>query len=336
MPNIAQAHWVCTLDGKDLADKLKPRLIKLSITDKSGKEADELNIELSDNDGNLELPKTGKILEVSLGWLRGEGLPIGMVAKGAFKVDEVSYDGPPDIIKIKASSAHFAGSFKTKRNQSFVNISVFNILSIIANRNDLKLLVDDDLKNETLTYVKSNSSDMQVLKDLGERFGAIANVKNKTIIFTDEATAKTPSGKTLPDFAITRKETASFSYTTIDRENYNGVKAEHHDLKTGKKETIEQGIDSSSDKEPLKLKRTYHDKKEATDHAKAAVKKAKGKAHQLELELPYGRPDYITGQHGKVSGFKNIINENKWRISEATHELSPDNGLTTKLTLVGS
>ena len=47
------ADWRVTLDGKDLSDRLRPRLVSLSLSEKRGDEADQLDIVLSDADGML-------------------------------------------------------------------------------------------------------------------------------------------------------------------------------------------------------------------------------------------------------------------------------------------
>ena len=62
-----RAAWSAMLDGKDLADKLAPRLISLRLTEKRGESSDELEIVLHDHDGKLALPKEGARLTIGLG-----------------------------------------------------------------------------------------------------------------------------------------------------------------------------------------------------------------------------------------------------------------------------
>ncbi|KJI83168.1 hypothetical protein UO98_20915 [Enterobacter hormaechei] len=57
-----------TLDGDDITQNFSDRLISLTMTDNRGFEADQLDIELDDTDGLVELPPRGAKLTLWLGW----------------------------------------------------------------------------------------------------------------------------------------------------------------------------------------------------------------------------------------------------------------------------
>ena len=48
--------FMLTLDGNDITQNFSDRLIGLTMTDNRGFEADQLDIELDDSDGLVELP----------------------------------------------------------------------------------------------------------------------------------------------------------------------------------------------------------------------------------------------------------------------------------------
>src|SRR3546814_4407383 len=83
-------------DGTDLSDKVNPRLISLSLTEKRGEEADSLEITLHNHHGQIAPPRRGAMLQLALGWEKGADVTVGMVNKGSFKVDEVERSGSPD------------------------------------------------------------------------------------------------------------------------------------------------------------------------------------------------------------------------------------------------
>ncbi len=56
------------MDGADITQKLEKRLLSLTLTDNRGFEADQLDIELDDADGQLQLPRRGVVLSLELGW----------------------------------------------------------------------------------------------------------------------------------------------------------------------------------------------------------------------------------------------------------------------------
>ncbi|KQN65094.1 hypothetical protein ASE99_18765 [Serratia sp. Leaf51] len=77
-----------TVAGKDITQDVSNRLISLTLTDNRGFEADQLDIELSDTDGQLEMPPRGAVINIALGW-KGKAL----TNKGDFTVDEVEHRG---------------------------------------------------------------------------------------------------------------------------------------------------------------------------------------------------------------------------------------------------
>lgn len=68
-----------TLDGKGLTDRMRPRLVSLAISEKSGDEADQLDIVLDDTDGMLAIPREGTLLRVQLGWKQGSDVTVGLI-----------------------------------------------------------------------------------------------------------------------------------------------------------------------------------------------------------------------------------------------------------------
>ncbi|WP_244859255.1 hypothetical protein [Shewanella dokdonensis] len=63
-----QPDYRIVVDGKDISSKLRPRLISLTLEDKRGFEADTLELQLDDSDGQLQLPRKGASMQVLLGW----------------------------------------------------------------------------------------------------------------------------------------------------------------------------------------------------------------------------------------------------------------------------
>ncbi|ADO10833.1 Gene D protein (GpD) [Pantoea vagans C9-1] len=108
-----------TMDGADITQKLEKRLLSLTLTDNRGFEADQLDIELDDADGQLQLPRRGVVLSLSLGWV-GEPL----FPKGSYTVDEIEHSGTPDRLTLRARSADFRQTLNTKREKSWHKTTV--------------------------------------------------------------------------------------------------------------------------------------------------------------------------------------------------------------------
>lgn len=65
--------FMLKLDERDITQNFSHRLISLTMTDKRGLEADQLDILLDDSDGLLDLPARGQ--ECPYGWDGGNTAP---------------------------------------------------------------------------------------------------------------------------------------------------------------------------------------------------------------------------------------------------------------------
>jgi phage protein D len=83
-----QAYYRVTVDGRDITSTIAPLLISLRVSLKSGENGDTATIELDDRDGQIEFPREGATVNVSLGWESGGG---SALFKG--KVDDVRSSG---------------------------------------------------------------------------------------------------------------------------------------------------------------------------------------------------------------------------------------------------
>ena len=61
------------IEGKDVTTVLDARLMSLTLMDNRGFEADQLDLELDDSDGQIVLPRRGAIIQFALGW---KGQPV--------------------------------------------------------------------------------------------------------------------------------------------------------------------------------------------------------------------------------------------------------------------
>jgi phage protein D len=106
--------FMLMLESRDITGNISNRLIQLTMTDNRGFEADQLDIELDDSDGLVQLPVRGAVLTLFLGWKDS-----ALVGKGSFTVDEVEHRGAPDTVTIRARSADFRGSLNSRREESW-------------------------------------------------------------------------------------------------------------------------------------------------------------------------------------------------------------------------
>lgn len=331
------------LGGKALA-VLDERIMSLEMTDNRGFEADELTITVDDSDGQLQLPPRGAELSASLGW-RGEAL----VYKGVFIVDEVAHSGPPDTMTITARSADFRDEFNVKREVSWHDVTVERVVSAIARRYNLKAIISEQLMGLEIDHAdQTQESDMSFLTRMADMLGAIAAVKNGSLLFILPGGGVSASGKALPSFAIPRSSGDRHAFRIADRDAYTGVRAYWLDLEFGKKKKVtvktrkpaKKKTERSSNREGdyiegedgnvYVLRKTYNSETAAKRAAAAKWQQLKRGAAEFTLTLAYGRADLYPEMHGTVTGFKTDIDNQDWIIARASHTID-GNGFTTRL-----
>ncbi|MCC2603033.1 contractile injection system protein, VgrG/Pvc8 family [Sphingopyxis yananensis] len=322
------ADWRVTLDGKDLTGKMRPRLVSLSISEKRGDEADQLDIVLDDTDGGLDIPPEGAVLTVAIGWKQGRNVEIGLVEKGSFKVDDVSHSGPPDQITIKARAADFTSAIRNRRDQSWKNSTLGAVLKDVAGRNGLTLKVTPALAAIALPSIsQSRTSDIAFLRRLGRENDAVATIKDKHLIFAPKGAGQTTSGKPLPTLTITRASGDRHNWQRQKRDGQEGVTASWHDRKGAKKQSFTVGKKDGA----KRLRKTYPDEASARRAAVAERDRLKRAPASFDMKLAFGRPDASPECRVTVTGFKDQIDGTTWLISDVTHRLDKGGGLTTDI-----
>lgn len=141
------------------------------MTDNRGFEADHLDIELDDTDGQIAMPPRGATLTLWLGWQDS-----ALIKKGTFTVDEIEHRGAPDTLTIRGRSADFRGTLNSRREQSWHDTTLRQIVETIAARNKLTTSVADTLKAVAVPHIdQSQESDAVFLSRLAERNGTERN-----------------------------------------------------------------------------------------------------------------------------------------------------------------
>lgn len=354
------ADFRLELGAKDLTTDLRPRLLDLSLSEARGEEADQLDVTLDDADGRLALPKRGGIITLSLGW---RGRPL--VPKGRFKIDEVEHKGAPDQVTIRARSADLTASFRDRRDRSWSDATLGDVLGDLADANGLELRVAPELASRPVPHLaQSRESDANLLTRLGRQYDAAATVKAGRLIFSPVGRGSTPTGVALPTLTLTRADGDSHTFKQVDREAFSGVEAAYHDVSAGRRGTVrvdaagedesetaagDEGEDdgaadladddagddqaAAAPSNRKRLRRVFSNASEARQHAQAEAKRIGRGAAEMSFTLAYGRPELYPEQRVKVLGIKPEIDAAAWLVKSVSHRLDGQSGFITSLEL---
>jgi len=132
-------QFVITANGADISDKINSRLISLRYSDSAGFDSDSLEFTISDGieSSPVEMPNTGAEIELSLGY------DLRVVKMGRFIVDEVTREGWPETISVRARPASFdkgkngEKQLQTQRNKKHEKETFGKLVENIAKTNGL-------------------------------------------------------------------------------------------------------------------------------------------------------------------------------------------------------
>lgn len=313
-----------SIDDRNITTRIKDRLISLTLNESRGDEADQLDIELDDSDGAMNLPPNGAEIALRLGW-EGQVLQ----DKGLFRVDEIEHTGTPDRVHIRARSAEMRRELRTRAERSWHGTTIGQIVSATAARHKLTPRVDDTLANIRVAHIdQTHESDLHFLSRLAKQHDAVCTVKKGHLVFLPVNSTRSSTGQALDRIAITRQGGDQHRYHTAERHSYSGVRAYWHDPNRATKRSVLVG----TAKNAKRLKDSYGSEADALAAARAEHQRvARGKA-TLELTLALGQPELMPQAPVTVTGFKREIDATPWLVVKLTHSLS-DSGLTTRLEL---
>lgn len=319
-------QWKVTLDGADLTGRIAPRLIDLTVTSCRADAADQLDIRLSDHDGQLAIPPREAKLRVLLGW---DDSPL--VDMGTFTIDEVEHAGAPDVLTLRGRSAEIRSGIRQQREQSYHDTTLGAIVGILAGRNSLTARCHPSLASIALDHIdQTNESDLNFLTRLGKRYDAVATVKSGALIFAPIGQGTTATGQPLPTVTLTRRDGDHHRWHAADRDAYSGVRAKYDDTAGGQTKDVIVGTDDGHGVKTLR--HTYASESNAMRAARSDYQKMKRGAVTFDLDLARGRPDIAPELTATVRGFKADIDGSDWIVVRAEHRLA-DSGLTTRVEL---
>lgn len=313
--------FAISADGIGITGGIKGNLAGLRLTDKPGLEADQVEISITSPNGRFALPRRGAVLRVALGW---EGR--GLVDKGAFVVDEVGEDGPPDVVVIVARGADFRDSLKASREASYNDTTLGGILETVAARNGLIPAIHPDLARVAIPHLsQTGESDANMVTRLGDDYGAVATIKSGRLLFVPWGRGLTASGSMLPGLTISRKQGDRHSFRAADRDGtQTGVQAKWTDPASGRINFALAGAAGNVQT----LKKSYANQDEARAAAEAAWARKSSKAHTWNHTLAIGDASITAATPLTLTGWRREITGISWLTGTVTHDMT-DSGYVT-------
>jgi phage protein D len=266
------------------------------------------------------LPRTEAVISVSLGYKGGELTKIG-----SYYVKEIDIDGARKTLKIKANAASKAmRSQKSKSHEG----SMDDLLSEMAGEFGVDSAISDDIAEdlELEDFPQFAESDMNYLTRMSQKVGAVAKPTDGHLVFADDMSVKSTSGKNLPTKYVDVSELGEYSCSFKETESGGAVGtvfANWYDKDTGEYHMVKVGPDDSG----FELDEIFSSEKSALAAANAKFKRVV-KSNKTFRFTTGGRPDFFAESPIVFRGLSPKIPAN-WIISRVEHTLSASGFVTS-------
>lgn len=301
------------LKNTSLFEKIQPFLVSLSITDEPGLKSDKLDLVLVNQ--NLELPQTGELLKVSLGYKEN-----GVYDMGIFAID--GYTLSQKEIHITAHAADFLEDFKNPKTRTFTQTTLGEIIQNIAKNHGIEARITEDiLRIKIHTLHQTSESDLHFLTRLGQHYHFMIKPAGQVLV-----ALKNSRLQTLPEVTLTPDSVMNWSLRLSKREEIPSVTAKGYDFDTAE-EFYETVGNTSEEPVGYALRGLYPSRDAAKVAAQAVYEKLIQKTYTFSAEMT-GNPLVMAESHLILKGFQNEIPK-AWKVSRTTHSFSSSGYKTT-------
>lgn len=325
-----------SFNGNSVSSLVRPRLIQADVTDGTGMESDAISIVLDNADDAIAMPMRGGIISFSGGYKETGILPFG-----TFKIEEIEKQGPKKTITITGRSASIGESLKQRKNMAYEDETVSGIISKIAGENGLSPAVAGSVAGKQIPYrAQLGESDANLLTWLGERFNAVATVKEGKLIFAPKGESLTVSGGAMPVVSVGPNDLYgedAWSWRGSGRPIHGQVKAYWHDLKEGVRKEVQtsgKGGRASSGGSAgnyiAELTQLFQNEQEAQDAVEGKAGQLAREEEDLNMTL-IGRPEIRAECKQIVSGIDKDA-DGVWVVDQAVHTFAGSDIYTVSTT----
>lgn len=323
---VRQPAWRLTIGGRDVTRDLIGDALSIVYTDHAHGEADDVEVQLDNSSGRYYgswAPSKGLALTLHVGY-RGEPL----VPCGSFEIDEISAEGPPDTVTIKALATGVTPSIRTRRSVAHEGLTLRELAETVATRHGLT--VTGTIGHIHLGRITQHDErDLRFLKRIAQDYGYVFAVKGQQLVFHEFAQLDSGAsgGAEIP---IARTDLTRYVLRDKSVEQYKAAEVRYHDPET--KQTVRH-VESTSRTtgSTLVVPARTENAADAQARAQAALHQKARREQEGTLSME-GNPRCVSGNRPQLFGF-GVFN-GLWTIDTSVHSLSKSEGYTTQVEIL--
>lgn len=320
---LKQLTPVCEITGgSKTAATIQARLISCTVVDVSGIKSDSITIKI-DAQGLDEWPTTGQIIGCKMGYKEDKAL----VSLGNFKLTRISETLYPNTMTIIGTAAPFQKAdkteFKKRRDYTWYNMSLGEVVKVIAKRHDFRPRISVDLaKLPILHQDQANETDLTFLNRIASYHDAVCKLVDNMLVFARRGEVKSISRKAIkPVIIIHPKDNIPSNHTYItatvsasDKAQQKGISAKWYDEKAAQEHTEQKGTAPYQS-----IDKTYESKEAAQSAINARQRKMIRQGDKLSMTCP-GNTSLVAEGLLKLENFPIQKIAGQWSIDKVSHQ----------------
>ncbi len=324
--SVRTPRWVLTYEGVNITAEVSHMVVAISYVDRLGEASGEVEVELEDHAKRWQgpwYPGLGNILSLQIGY-RGEAL----LDCGSFQVDELEFDGPPDVMRLRCLAAYITPAMRTPNTMAYENQSIVEIAGQIASKYGLILVTAPSVIESDVVFARvtqRRETDLGFLRRLAIEHNFDFTVRGAQMVFY----ARTALEAVIPLIAITRPDTTGFSFRNRSRRIYSDAEVSYFDPDT--KQLITQtvtAIPPAPTTDTLKIVARSENAQQALVKAQAALHLHNMVFVDASIEGP-GNVMLVAGNQVEIAGWGSL--DGAYLIETARHQVTRATGYTTSI-----
>lgn len=316
-----QVDFQIIANGDDVTALLADRLLSLTITDEAGTKSDGAKIVIDDRGYRVELPETGAVLEIAIGFRE-----TGLIDMGTFVVDEVTGEGPVDQMTIHAKASDMRGGIRARRTRNWDDVTLEDIVATIAGRHGLTPAVAPALRGTFYAYIAQTAeSDLHFLTRIAADIDATAKPISGRLVVVERGQGRDAEGNEIPVVTLARTDLNEWTWKVTGRGRYGTVEANWSELGSATVNTVTAG----GEEPVLRLRHRYPNEEEAQRAADAALTRSRRASGTIGGSLGGFHGALLAGGRIDLQGVKPELT-GEWSLTRVAHALDR-NGLITSI-----
>jgi phage protein D len=323
---VPKPNWQLNYRGAAITSHISKMVLAIEYTSFESGASPDLEVTLEDRDLRWQgpwFPQRGDQVDLSIGYDQA------LTSCGTFQVDEVTLDGPPDVVKMKCLAVIITPDARTPTSQQYENVDLGAIAKLIAGKHGWTLVHSPEAINIQFQRVTQNQeTDVEFLHRIARENNYDFTVKGGKLIFYSRTALESQA----PAATFRRGDgtVEKFSFTAKTHVTYKSATVSYQNPDTKSLITATVAADppvAVGDELPLQIQ---------CENAQDAAQKAKAALHDHNMLIVTGTL-HIPGQTipaGQVIGIAGFGQfDGNYMIQKAVHRLGRDKGYSTELEL---